>query len=150
MTAVQDRPTARDPLVVARAATELAARRRLSAAVVAAESGRTQRDIAAALNVSQPAVAQMLARARRWPQEWQRTPRQVALEYATGELTREQMRKEFVEWPWTHGHLDGPDGPDGEWPEIYVRGSWDELHSAVGEGLIDHADYEYVFNRTTT
>lgn len=148
MTAVQDQHTDRDPLVIARAATELAARRRLAAAVAAADSGRTQRDIAAALNVSQPAIAQMLARARRSPDEWQRTPRQVAMEFAAGELTREQMRKEFIEWPWTHGHLDGPNGPDGEWPEMYVRGSWDELHDAVSEGLITHEDYEYVFTKT--
>lgn len=150
MTAVKEQHTGRDPLVIARAASELAARRRLAAAVAAAESGRTQRDIGAALEVSQPAVAQMLARARRWPEEWQRTPRQVALEYAAGELGYEQMRKEFLEWPWTTGHLDGPDGPDGEWPEMYVRGSWDELLDAVHEGLVTHEDYEYVFNRTTT
>ena len=44
----------------------IAGRRRLAAAVAAAESGRRQRDIiAAALNVSQPAVAQLLSRARR-------------------------------------------------------------------------------------
>ena len=147
VTAVQDK-VGRDPLVVARAASELAARRRLAAAVAAAEAGRTQRDIAAALEVSQPAVAQMLARARRWPEDWQRTPRQVALEYAAGELAREQLRKELIEWPWTHGHLDGPEGPAGEWPETYVRGSWDQVLDAVREGLVDEADYEYVFTKT--
>lgn len=148
MTVVQERGAHRDPLVIARAAIELAARRRLAAAVAAADAGRTQRDIAAALNVSQPAIAQLLARARRWPQEWERTPRQIALEYAAGELAPEQMRKEFLEWPWTHGHLDGPDGPDGEWPEMYVRGSWDELLDAVSEHLISDDDYEYVFTKT--
>lgn len=145
---MEERDAHRDPLVIARAATELAARRRLAAAVAAADAGRTQRDIAAALNVTQPAIAQLLARARRWPQEWERTPRQIALEYAAGELTPEQMRKEFVEWPWTHGHLDGPDGPDGEWPEMYVRGSWDELLDAVSEHLISDDDYEHVFTKT--
>lgn len=144
MTVMQERGADRDPLVIARAATELAARRRLAAAVAAADAGRTQRDIAGALNVSQPAIAQLLARARRWPEEWQRCPRQVTLEYAVGELTREQLLKELIEWPWTYGHLDGPDGPDGEWPEMCVRGSWDELHSAVSEGLITNADYGYV------
>jgi hypothetical protein len=68
----------------------------------------------------------------------------------SGELTHEQMRDEFLKWSWTTGHLDGPDGPDGEWPEMYVRGSWDELLDAVPEGLITHEDYEYAFNRTTT
>lgn len=141
MTVVQERGADRDPLVIARAATELAGRRRLAAAVTAAESGRTQRDIAAALNVSQPAVAQLLARARRWPEEWERTPRQVTLEYAVGELAHEQMLKELVEWPWTYGYFDDADQP---WPEAYMRGSWDALHSAVVGGLITNADYGYV------
>jgi len=84
MTVAQEKRADRDPLVIARAANELAGRWRLAATVAAAESGRRQRDIAAALNVSQPAVAQLLSRARRWPDEWQRTPRQVALEYVAG------------------------------------------------------------------
>lgn len=145
MTAVRQRQADRDPLVAVRAATELAGRRRLAAVVAAAEAGRTQREIGDALNVSQPAVAQMLARARRWPEEWQRTPWQVALEYAAGELTREQMRKEFAGWPWTYGHFEDADQP---WPEGYVRGSWDELHDAVSDRLITHDDYEYVYDKT--
>jgi hypothetical protein len=67
--------------------------------VTAAQASQTQRKIGEALNVSQPAVAQMLARARRWPQQWQRTPRKVAREYAAGQFTREQMPREFRAWP---------------------------------------------------
>jgi len=146
MTVAQEKRADRDPLVIARAANELAGRWRLAATVAAAESGRRQRDIAAALNVSQPAVAQLLSRARRWPDEWQRTPRQVALECVAGGLSREQPLKELVDWPWTSGHFDDADEP---WPEAYVRGTWDQLLDVVREGLLTDADYEYVFNHTT-
>jgi hypothetical protein len=58
------------------------------------------------------------------------------------------MRKEFLGWPWTFGHPDGPEGPAGEWPEAWVAGSWDELLGAVSDGLVDDEDYEFVFDRT--
>jgi len=144
MAVVQDRQHA---LVAARAAAELAGRRRLAAAVAAAEVGLPQRAIAEGLQVSQPAVAKMLDRARRWPELWQRTPRQVALEYAAGELSREQMRKELAEWPWTFGRPDGPGGPAGEWAEEWVPGAWDELVRASMDGLVDDEDYGYVLDR---
>lgn len=113
----------------------------MAALVAAAEAGRTQRDIAAALNVTQPRVTQLLARARRRPQSWQRDPRQIGLEYAAGELTHAQMVKELVEWPWTYGHLGDADSA---WPEGYMRGSWDELHGLEHDGLISAEDYAYI------
>jgi hypothetical protein len=68
------------------------------------------------------------------------------LEYVAGELSREQLLKELVDWPWTSGRFDDADEP---WPEAYVRGTWDQLLDVVREGLLTDADYEYVFNHTT-
>lgn len=146
MTSVMQRPET-DPLVVAAAASELAELRRLREVARAAEQGRTQRDIAAKLGVSQAGVHKMLIRARHTRDLFTPQPWEVALRYAAGEIGRDEMLTTFASWPWTTSHFTDP--PEVQWPEQYVRGSWNDLVSAVDHGYISDEDYQVVFDRTT-
>lgn len=140
-----ERPSAIDPLAAARAARELAEIRLLRAAARAYEGGRSQVAIADALGVSQAAVSKMLVRARLTPEVQDATPWEVALRYAAGELTHDQMIDTFTAWSWTHDlFLDS----DSVWPEQYVPGSWQDLVRAADEGYISDQDYALLFERT--
>ncbi len=69
-------------------------------------------------------------------------PWEVALRYAAGELSHDQMIETFTVWPWTHDQfLDA----DSAWPEQYVRGSWQDLARAADEGYISRQDYALLF-----
>ncbi len=139
------RPPAADPLTAARAAKELAEVRLLREALRAWEAGRPQVAIAEALGVSQAAVSKMLVRARLAPEVAGDTPWEVALRYAAGELSHEQMIETFTAWPWTHDRfLDA----GSVWPEQYVRGSWQDVVRAADEGYISREDYAELFERT--
>jgi hypothetical protein len=139
------RPAAADPLTAARAAKELAEVRLLREALRAWEAGRPQVAIAEALGVSQAGVSKMLVRARLAPEVAGDTPWEVALCYAAGELSHEQMIETFTAWPWTHDRfLDAGSA----WPEQYVRGSWQDVVRAADEGYISRGDYAELFERT--
>jgi len=72
------------------------------------------------------------------------TPWEVALRYAAGELSHEQLIETFTAWPWTHDRfLDA----DSAWPEQYVRGSWQDLVRPADEGYISRQDYALLFER---
>ncbi len=138
------RPAA-DPLTAARAAKELAELRLLREALRAWEAGRAQVAIAEALGVSQAAVSKMLVRARLASEVVGDTPWEVALRYAAGELSNQQMIETLTAWPWTHDHfLDA----DSAWPEQYVRGSWQDVVRAADEGYLSREDYAELFERT--
>lgn len=140
-----ERPPAVDPLATARAAKELAEIRLLRVVVREHDNGRSQVAIADALGVSQAAISKMLVRARLTPEVQDETPWEVALRYAAGELTREQMLDAFAAWPWTFStFLD----LDQAWPEQFVRGSWEDVGRAVRAGYLSEQDYEVVFERT--
>lgn len=136
-----------DPLVTVKAAAELAELRRLRAVVTAAEAGRTQVDIAARLDVSQPAVHKMLVRARHQRDLMTETPWEVALRCAAGEIDHNEMLATFTAWPWTTDQvLDLDTNP---LSEAFVRGSWSDLTKALHYGYISREDYQVVFDRTT-
>jgi len=85
--------------------------------------------------------------ARAAPEVASDAPWKVALRYATGELSHEQMIGLLAEWPWTHDlFLDA----DSVWPEQYVRGTWQDLVRAVDEGYISRQDYALLFERTAS
>ena len=141
-----DRPRV-DPLVTVNAAAELAELRRLRAVVTAAAAGRTQADIAARLDVSQPAVHKMLVRARHKRDLMIETPWEVALRYAAGEIDRGEMLATFTAWPWTTDQvLDLDVDP---LSEAFIRGSWSDLVKAADRGYISDDDYQVIFDRTT-
>jgi len=97
------------------------------------------------LGVSQAAVSKMLVRARLAPEVAGDTPWEVALRYAAGELSHEQMIETFTAWPWTHDRfLDA----ESVWPEQYVRGSWQDVVRAADEGYISRQDYAELFEHT--
>lgn len=136
----------RDPLVAANAATELADRRKLRAVAAAAEKGRTQREIAAKLNVTQAAVYKMLVKARHTRDLFVETPREIALRYAAGEITRQQLLTKLADYPWTVTHVLDPDNP---LPEQIVPGGWGQLELVVLDGFITDEDYDAVVARVT-
>jgi len=83
--------------------------------------------------------------ARAAPEVASDSPWEVALRYAAGELSHDQMIEVFTAWPWTHDHfLDDAS----VWPEQYVRGSWQDLVRAADEGLLTGEDYALLFERT--
>jgi hypothetical protein len=72
------------------------------------------------------------------------TPWEVALRYAAGEVTHEEMINTFMAWPWTHDRfLDETSA----WPEQYVRGSWQDLVRAVDEEYLSREDYALLFEQ---
>ena len=116
-----------------KAVEELAKLRLLREVVKASESGMSRTEIAAALQVTQPVVHRMLKKARRDPNGLQRTAREVALEYAAGEITHETMISELSARDYTHGYALEPHSPVSD---AYVRGTWDEVVGAAYSGLI--------------
>jgi hypothetical protein len=133
-----------DPLLVANAAAELAELRRLRAVAEAADAGRTQRDIAARLDISQPAVYKMLVRARHTRGLREQTPWEIVLRYAAGEITRAAALDALAGWPWRPDRVLDPDEPE---PEQFVAGDWHELDRAVRSGYLTDDDYDAVLDR---
>lgn len=128
-------------MVAANAAAELAQRRKLRAVSEAAGQGRTQREIAAALGVSQAAVNKMLVKARHTRELNIRTPREIALSYAAGEITRPDMINALVAFPHTGTRVLDPDNP---LPERIAPGTWGEMELAALDGLITDDDIDAV------
>lgn len=137
-------PRLLDPLLVAEAAAELAQLRRLRAVVAAAEAGRTQRDIAATLDISQSAVYKMLVRARHTRDLHQQTPWEIVLRYAAGEMSYPAMLDALASWPWSPDRVLDPDSPE---PARFVAGNWHDLDRAVRFGYLTDEDYDVVLAR---
>ncbi|MCD5422488.1 hypothetical protein LRS71_23530 [Rhodococcus pyridinivorans] len=112
------------------------------AVLAAAEAGWPQREIARYVGVEQPEISRLLKRARLWPDVRERTPREVLLRYAVGEIDHRQMMNELEHWDYTFG------GPPADDPaaDVYVRGSWDQIERA-GDLLSDD-DYQRLFEVT--
>jgi hypothetical protein len=133
-----------DPLLVANAAAELAELRRLRAVAAAAAQGRTQRDIAARLDISQSAVYKMLVRARHTPGLFELTPWEVVLRYAAGEISHDAMLEELRAWTWTRDRFLDADSPE---PEQFVAGNWHDLDRAVRFGYLTDDDFDAAVER---
>lgn len=130
-----------DPLLVAEAAIELAQLRRLQAVARAAAAGRTQRDIAAKLGMSQSAVYKMLVKARHRRCLEEPTPWEIVLRFAAGELARSAALDELRAWPWSPDQVIGGDGPESE---QFVAGTWHDLDRAVRFGYLTDDDFDAV------
>ncbi len=141
-----ERPAAIDPLTAARAGKELADLRLLRAVVRAREQGRSQSAIAAKLGLTQPGVHKMLIRAGVTPEVGERTPWEVVLGYAAGEMTRDQMLDTLAGWAWTVTTFPGEDG--NPMSEAIERGSWEDVGRAVRAGYLSEGDYVELFERT--
>ncbi|MEO7071863.1 MAG: hypothetical protein ABI300_02410, partial [Rhodanobacter sp.] len=107
----------------------------------AAAAGRTQRDIAATLGMSQSAVYKMLVRARRTRGLHDQTPWAIILCFAAGETSRTAALDELGAWPWTADRVLDADSPE---PEQFVAGDWHDLDRAVRFGYLTDDDYDAV------
>ena len=114
----------------------------------AAAGGMTQREMAALLGMSQPAVAKALQRAQAVPAVVgdfnAASPYEVCQRYAAGFIDRKELVRQLVEWPykptpWANEY--------GEYEES-MDGTWQEVVEAADAGLIDDAIYDEVLNKT--
>lgn len=114
----------------------------------AAAGGMTQREMAALLGMSQPAVAKALQRAQGVPAvvgEFNAaSPYEVCQRYAAGYIDREELVRQLVEWPykptpWANEY--------GEYEES-LDGTWEEVGDALRHELIDAATYDEVLMKT--
>lgn len=114
----------------------------------AAAGGMTQREMAALLGMSQPAVAKALQRAQAVPAvvgEFNAaSPYEVCQRYAAGFIDRAEVVRQLVAWPykptpWANEY--------GEYEES-MDGTWQEVVEAADNGLIDDAIYDEVLKRT--
>lgn len=114
----------------------------------AAAGGMTQREMAALLGMSQPAVAKALQRAQAVPAvvgEFNAaSPYELCQRYAAGFIDRAEVVRQLVAWPykptpWANEY--------GEYEES-MDGTWQEVVEAADNGLIDDAIYDEVLKRT--
>ncbi|QIV87705.1 MarR family transcriptional regulator [Glutamicibacter mishrai] len=114
----------------------------------AAAGGMTQREMAALLGMSQPAVAKALQRAQAVPAvvgEFNAaSPYEMCQRYAAGFIDRAEVVRLLVEWPykptsWANEY--------GEYEES-LDGTWDEVGDALRHELIDAAIYDEVLMKT--
>lgn len=114
----------------------------------AAAGGMTQKEMAALLGMSQPAVAKALQRAQAVPAvvgEFNAaSPYEVCQRYAAGFIDRAEVVRQLVAWPykptpWANEY--------GEYEES-MDGTWQEVVEAADNGLIDDAIYDEVLKRT--
>lgn len=114
----------------------------------AAAGGMTQREMAALLGMSQPAVAKALQRAQAVPAvvgEFNAaSPYEVCQRYAAGFIDRTEVVRQLVAWPykptpWANEY--------GEYEES-MDGTWQEVVEAADNGLIDDAIYDEVLMKT--
>lgn len=107
----------------------------------------SEQKIADMLAVSQPTVHNLIKVAERDPepaegQQWA-TPYEICQRYAAGEITREVLVEQLVQFPYVKGgKTDGFDDLIVDPP-----GTWAEVSRARSSGLIDMGIYEDVFNR---
>lgn len=113
----------------------------------AAGEQMTQTRIASILRVSQPAIATALKRAAKVPNAVEdfkaASPHEVCQRYAAGLISRDEVIRELVAWPYKSkpkvnefGELEGT-----------TEGTFVEVQNAVSFGLIDYDIYEEVLDQ---
>lgn len=114
----------------------------------AGATGLRQRDLAAALGISQPAVSQLKKSAQRVPETVEgfsgATPGEIAARYAAGEIGREQVINELARWDYP------PVAPPVEpYDDLYVEdaGGWSDVELAYDKGFLDDGIVDAVQER---
>lgn len=125
-------------IVRSRARREIAERELQRAVRAARHAGATQADIAGRLAVSQAAISKRLAQAE--PLDGDDSPYDVALRYAAGDLTREQLMSQLA----TFEYKPSTQSPAYDEPFVDVPGSVDELIRALDEGYLSPEDYDEI------
>lgn len=109
--------------------------------------GLSERKIAALVEVSQPAIHNMLKVAAKDPDPLEgfkgATPLEICQRYEAGEFGRDELIDQLVRFPYVKGgKTDGYDSLIVDPP-----GTWSEVSQAVYRGFIDEDVYEVVFDR---
>lgn len=123
---------------------ELSRLEKLRAVLAATEAGWPQREIARRVGVKQPEVSRLIKAANLRPDVRVRTPREVLLRRAVGEIDHERMMDELLHWDYTFGGAPNDDSDS----DAYVRGSWDQIERA-GD-LLSDPDYQRLLDATST
>lgn len=108
------------------------------------DNGNSQQTIAATLEISQPTVSRMARQIRAGLPVHEVTAEEVINLYVAGEIDEDDMLDRVLDMRLTLGAYD-PTGGDG-----YVRGTWDDVASAVGRGLITDEQYNLLATKATT
>lgn len=102
----------------------------------AIEAGASQEAVAEELGISQATVSRVLRQIRGSNGEiLNESAAEVIHRRAAHEISDEQMLDQLLSIQYTSGQYD-PSGGDG-----YVRGSWDQIHWALAEGLLSDEEY---------
>ncbi|MGP4978488.1 hypothetical protein [Brachybacterium tyrofermentans] len=112
------------------------------------QQGRPQVEVARALGVAQPSLSSALKSARKVPEPVKgfsgAGPYEICQRFAVDQIDRSQLVEELARWEYARI-------PQPEWLEDIVPdpgpGSWDEVESAVEDGLIDDSIYDEVQQR---
>lgn len=142
------RRTQRDPakkasaLHAAYAKEELGRIEKLRQIDQAHKQGAKQGAIAQAVNLSQAEVSRILKRISVAPRMLDRSPREVILEWAAGELPHQAMLRELQSWHFSFARAAEPDNP----LSVQTSGSWDQVTDAMRRGLIDYEDYDLLLD----
>ncbi|MEU7187070.1 hypothetical protein [Streptomyces sp. NPDC045369] len=127
----------------------LAHERTALAALAAADAGASHRAIAATMDISHVAVGALIAKARALPPLVEgrvgRSPLDIAMRYAAGEIDRDTLVQALATWPYAPRAL--PVGlPDGG-AALPVPGAFDEVRGALEYGYIDQDVYDAILRR---
>lgn len=114
---------------------DLLRRARLRLVARAIQLGASQQVIGDALGLSQATVRRMARQIENDPRALETTATEVIGLATVGEITRSEMMRRLSTLPVTVAEYD-PTGGEG-----YVRGTWDEIESALGRGLLSDGEY---------
>jgi len=114
----------------------------------AAADVMSQREMAALLGMSQPAVAKALQRAQSLSavvgESNAASPYEVCQRYAAGLIAHDEVVRQLVEWPYKPTPCANEYGED----EESLEGTWEEVGDALRHELIDAATYVEVQKKT--
>lgn len=126
-------------LLQARERRELAERDIRRSIYLLADGGMSQRAIASAAGLSQAEVSRRLARRR--GDDAERTPREVIMQRAAGEIDTARMLSELIEMSMTHRAPSKSAAFDNA---ATIRGAVKQVAAAFQEGLLSEAEYEQI------
>ncbi|MCM0616737.1 hypothetical protein HAV21_05870 [Paenarthrobacter sp. MSM-2-10-13] len=133
-------PTTLRPLQIAYAQKELARLDHIRAVMAAHKDGASQTAIANDAGISQAEVSRILRRVEAVPAAIARSPREVILRHAAGQLDHASMLTELVSWNYSFAQDAQPENP----LSVRTSGSWEQVTDALHRGLLSDDDFDYL------
>ncbi|WP_024819028.1 hypothetical protein [Arthrobacter sp. 31Y] len=133
-------PTTLRPLQIAYAQKELARLDHIRAVMSAHKDGASQTAIANDAGISQAEVSRILRRIEAVPGAVARSPREVILRHAAGQLDHTSMLTELVSWNYSFAQDAEPENP----LSVRTSGSWEQVTDALHRGLLSDDDFDYL------